>query len=91
MRSIREVKDDGTDMFLGDIDCYRCNYEELNETTEEEKTKKNSLVDANAAKQTGDPSIIWTFGSTQCITRCQAKLTPCSQIILPLVITAKES
>jgi hypothetical protein len=91
VRSIREVKADGTDVFLGDIDCDRCGYEELNETTEEEKTEKKSLVDANAAKQTGDPSIIWTFGGTSCITRCQAKLTSCLQIILPPAITAKES
>ncbi|KIM88725.1 hypothetical protein PILCRDRAFT_813697 [Piloderma croceum F 1598] len=59
VRSIREVKADGTDVFLGDIRVDRCANEELDDDNAD---KENSLVDANMAKQTGDPSIVWTIG-----------------------------
>jgi hypothetical protein len=62
VRSIREVKADGTDVYLGDIRIDRCAAEEMNDDNGD---PENSLIDANLAKQTGDPSIIWTIGGTQ--------------------------
>ena len=59
VRSIREVKADGTELFLGDIGIDRYGYEGL------QGEKKARLVDENMAKKTGDPTIIWSVGGNQ--------------------------
>jgi len=59
VRSIREVKPDGTDVYLGDIYVDRCVNEEMNEDNEDRGV---NLVDLNLAKEAGDPSIVWTIG-----------------------------
>jgi len=61
VRSIREVKADGTDVFLGDVGFDRCGYDELDATADADLEKKR-LVDANRARKKGDPCIVWTFG-----------------------------
>lgn len=60
MRSIREVKADGTDVYLGDILVNRCANEEMNDN----KAEDLSLIDVNLAKEPGDPTIVWTIGGT---------------------------
>lgn len=72
VRSIREVKADGTDVYLGDIGVDRCAHEELDDSNE---NKGNSLVEANMAKQAGDPSIVWTIGGTRQNTEILLRLT----------------
>jgi len=62
IRSIREVKADGTDVYLGDLGFRRYDYAELSTATEEERQKKKTLIDINMAKKTGDPSIVWSVG-----------------------------
>lgn len=77
VRSIREVRADGTDVYLGDICVDRCASEELDDDNAD---KENSLVDANMAKETGDPSIIWTIGGTSKNTKaslCHTDLGHC--------------
>lgn len=59
VRIIREIKADGTDLYLGDIGVDRCRYEELQGEKKEIKTKEN------ISKTTGDPSIVWSVGGTQ--------------------------
>jgi len=89
VRSIREVKADGTDVFLGDIGVDRCANEELDDDNAD---KENSLVDANMAKQTGDPSIVWTIGGRLMNTIIvMPHRSRALQIILLLATTAKES
>ncbi|KAH8119298.1 GNAT domain-containing protein [Phellopilus nigrolimitatus] len=58
VRALREVQDDGTDIFLGDIGISRCvRFHYLRNEGEEA-----ALVTRNAALATGDPEIIWTIG-----------------------------
>lgn len=59
VRSIREVKPDGTEIFLGDIGIQRYGYEEL------QGEEKARLVDENMTKKTGDPTIVWSVGGNQ--------------------------
>ncbi|CDO75485.1 hypothetical protein BN946_scf184935.g21 [Trametes cinnabarina] len=57
IRSLREVQEDGSEVFLGDITFVRERWPDL-----EDKQAKESLAQANAAKEDGDPSIIWCIG-----------------------------
>ena len=59
VRSIREVKPDGTDMYLGDIYVDRCANKEMNDDNED---KDIDLINVNMAKLSGDPTIVWTIG-----------------------------
>ena len=57
VRHIREVLPDGTDIYLGDIGINRAQMEEVLDLDERKKA-----VAANNEKAVGDPSIVWTFG-----------------------------
>ncbi|KZT02496.1 uncharacterized protein LAESUDRAFT_730244 [Laetiporus sulphureus 93-53] len=56
VRIIREVQEDGTDVFLGDICLRRCafQYEELDE--------QRRLSEENASREVGDPNLVWCVG-----------------------------
>lgn len=62
IRSIREVKADGTDIYLGDLGFRRFDYQDMNDAMEEEMLVKQRLIDENMAKVVGDPTIVWTVG-----------------------------
>ncbi|KAG6842418.1 hypothetical protein C0991_007548 [Blastosporella zonata] len=64
VRVIREVKDDGTDVYLGDIGVARVHDGKLlappSEAVDEEKIAK--YLEANIALSVGDENIVWTIG-----------------------------
>lgn len=57
IRYIREVQEDGTDIFLGDVLIDRCGYPDV-----ENGTEKAGLVKANEAREIGDEEIVWCVG-----------------------------
>jgi len=56
-RTIREQKEDGTDIFLGDCELARYNFIETKD--DEERARQ---VAENDARKIGDPEIIWQLG-----------------------------
>lgn len=60
VRALREVQEDGTDLFIGDITITRCGrFDYIRDKTQETK-----LVSYNESLSVGDPNIIWEFGGT---------------------------
>ncbi|KAI0375125.1 acyl-CoA N-acyltransferase [Pilatotrama ljubarskyi] len=57
VRSLREVLEDGTDLFLGDIALVRERWPDVADDEE-----KDRLAKPNAEKPVGDPEIIWCIG-----------------------------
>ncbi|KAI0361483.1 hypothetical protein OH77DRAFT_1417744 [Trametes cingulata] len=57
VRSLREVREDGTDIFLGDITLVRERWPDVMD-----KEVKERLAKPNAEKPAGDPGIIWCIG-----------------------------
>jgi len=62
VRAIREVKEDGSDVFIGDIGVTRCAHGELMGLSGIDWEKKAMLEGKNNDLPVGDPSIIWSFG-----------------------------
>ena len=64
VRAIREIEEDGQDVYLGDIGISRCLEERLlvlpDREASEEKMKE--YIDLNSRREVGDPDIIWTIG-----------------------------
>lgn len=65
VRAIREVQEDGSDIFLGDISITRVKDGKLlvppDEADDEEKTAKS--LETNMSLPVGDPNIVWSIGS----------------------------
>lgn len=59
VRIIREVREDGSDHLLGDIMLVRERWPDC-----EDRDTKEALVTVNAAKQLGDPELVWCIGGT---------------------------
>ncbi|TFK94422.1 hypothetical protein K466DRAFT_561105 [Polyporus arcularius HHB13444] len=57
VRTIREVQEDGSELFLGDIAIIRERWLDL-----EDKEAKQALTKANEEREVGDPAIVWCFG-----------------------------
>ena len=57
VRTLREVREDGTDVFLGDIAILRERWPDM-----DDGDAKNALKQPNADKELGDPEIIWCIG-----------------------------
>ena len=57
VQHIREVRPDGTDLFLGDLSVSRNGWPEV---TDEEL--RENMTKENLDKPVGDPSIVWTLG-----------------------------
>ena len=57
VRSIREVRPDGSDAYLGDVEIRRNSFFEVGDREERAR-----LVEENNVKQLGDPTIVWTIG-----------------------------
>ncbi|KAJ6566993.1 hypothetical protein B0H19DRAFT_940905 [Mycena capillaripes] len=53
VRSIREVKADGTDVYIGNITFKRCNWWDV------QGQERERLMAENNARPTGDPKIVW--------------------------------
>jgi hypothetical protein len=64
VNAIREVKNDGEDVYLGDISLRRCTDVRLLAAIAENHTDKEQKRDAerNTCRIVGDPEIIWTIG-----------------------------
>ena len=63
VRSIREVQEDGTDIYIGDIGILRCGHGELmdlvNGVDWENASERQKF---NYSLELGDPRILWTIG-----------------------------
>jgi hypothetical protein len=57
---IREVKEDGGDIYLGDISLRRCIDVRLLAAADDES--RNHHAEENSCRVVGDPKIIWTIG-----------------------------
>lgn len=60
--AIREVKEDGKDIFLGDIGIRRSEDGKLMAPAGADDEQKAKYVEENAAFKLGDPKITWTVG-----------------------------
>ncbi len=63
VRYIREVKEDGTDVFIGDVAIIRCPFMDLTSSSEISQEEKDRLLAENVSRPAGDPKIVWTIGS----------------------------
>ncbi|KAI0639535.1 acyl-CoA N-acyltransferase [Trametes polyzona] len=57
VRTLREVREDGTDIMLGDIALVRERWPDVSN-----KEEKESLAKPNAERPIGDPEIVWCIG-----------------------------
>jgi len=57
VRSLREVKEDGTDVYLGDCTIDRWGWPEI-----VDRDQRQRLTDGNVARKAGDPDILWGIG-----------------------------
>ena len=60
MKSIREVRDDGTEVFIGDVTLDRSGFDDLVVVPDDPERK--ARTEENEAKDAGDETIEWTFG-----------------------------
>ncbi|KAK0198761.1 hypothetical protein F5146DRAFT_105887 [Armillaria mellea] len=63
VRYIREVKEDGTDVFIGDVAVIRCTMMDLTTSSEISREEKDRLLLENISRPAGDPKIVWTIGN----------------------------
>jgi len=56
VRHLREVKEDGTDVFIGTIEIRRCCFQG------EDPQTRDRLQKENAERAVGDPDIVWCIG-----------------------------
>ena len=57
VRCLREEREDGSDVFLGDVTLLRERWPDL-----EDRELKESLAKPNAERPIGDPDIVWCIG-----------------------------
>ncbi|TBU34788.1 acyl-CoA N-acyltransferase [Dichomitus squalens] len=57
VRTIREIREDGSELFLGDILFVRERYPDI-----DDKEVKKTLAQPNADRTLGDPEIVWCIG-----------------------------
>ena len=57
VRTIREVREDGSELFLGDVALLRERWPDMSDGDE-----KDALKQPNADKELGDPEIVWCIG-----------------------------
>lgn len=63
VRYIREVREDGSDVFIGDVGMMRCMHGELmGPDGVLDWSNKAKLEEENNAIPAGDPRIIWSIG-----------------------------
>ena len=59
---LREVKEDGSDVFIGRLDITPCLYGELMGPDGVDWENKKKLEDENNSLKAGDARIVWCFG-----------------------------
>lgn len=64
VRAIREVQDDGTDIYIGDIGISRCSYGELIDLNGVDWENASKRKEVNDSLEVGDPRILWAIGGT---------------------------
>ena len=62
VRAIREVQDDGTDIYIGDIGISRCGYGELMDLNGVDWENASERKKINDSLDLGDPNILWSIG-----------------------------
>lgn len=62
VRIIREVNEDGTDTFIGDIYFSRCLQGELMSTDGIDWAQQEKNTEMNSSRELGDPNIVWSTG-----------------------------
>ena len=62
VRAIREVQEDGTDLYIGDIGISRCAYGELIGLNGVDWENASVRKKINDSLDLGDPSILWAIG-----------------------------
>ncbi|KAH8099283.1 hypothetical protein BXZ70DRAFT_289672 [Cristinia sonorae] len=70
VRTLREVRPDGTDIMLGDIGIDRCGFPDVQDLEERERLSRE-----NMARPTGDPEIVWCIGGKCPQSACNDDLT----------------
>lgn len=61
VRTLREVRSDGSDFLLGDINVDRCGYPDVQDPIE-----RRRLSEQNSQRVAGDPDIVWCIGGEIC-------------------------
>ena len=64
VRAIREVQEDGSDIYIGDIGISRCKYGELIVLHGMEWENGPESKEVNDSLEVGDPRILWAIGGT---------------------------
>lgn len=64
VRAIREVQEDGTDLYIGDIGISRCGYGELMDLNRVDWENASERKKVNDSLELGDPRILWAIGGT---------------------------
>ena len=62
VRAIREVQEDGTDIYIGDIGISRCVYGELMNLNDVDWENASERKKINDSLDLGDLSILWSIG-----------------------------
>ncbi|KAF8808011.1 acyl-CoA N-acyltransferase [Phlegmacium glaucopus] len=62
VRAIREVQDDGTEIYIGDIGISRCKHGELIGLNGVDWENGSKHKEVNDALEVGDPRILWALG-----------------------------
>ena len=62
VRYLREVKEDGSDIFIGSLDITTCLYGEVMGPDGVDWENKKKREDENNSLKTGDSRIVWCFG-----------------------------
>lgn len=78
VRAIREVRADGSELYIGDVSVTRHGWLELDD--EKERT---ALREENLARDVGDPNILWAFGGMCCFMSHAAWLSTILDYIRP--------
>ena len=87
VRAIREICEDGSELFLGDITFVRERYPDI-----DDKEVKKALTQPNADKTLGDPEIVWCIGGTSLSRHCVRLLRlKRNQTISPHLTTGRAS
>ena len=70
---LREIKEDGSDVFIGSLNITTCLYGELMGPNGVDWENKKKLEDENNSLKAGDPRIVWRFGGKPGLT-CKRQL-----------------
>ena len=62
VRYLREIKEDGTELFIGEIGIYRCNHGELMGPNGLDWDSKAKYEEENNKLAVGDERIVWSIG-----------------------------